>query len=143
MSSAYLLPQVSRRGHRFTDKFILITVALERLAYYSIVGNISQYLSDKFFWYPENANSFGLITTGVTFGIGLLAGWLSDTLGRRFYHIIGGYVLYLVGLTVITVSTQFANKNYSWSIILGLLVYSLGAGVVRINMSPFGGDQVT
>lgn len=157
---------------------ILVAEGLERLAFYSLAGNLLFFLtSSPLCWESYLATVAQLILTGCMFIIGLFAGWISDSYLGRYYTIIAGYILYVIGYAYLPFMGYFLKTNYtmapaitregtvceskldnppltcsdkidigdaqcSMSIFLFLVLVGLGAGIVRTNLAPFGGDQV-
>lgn len=139
----------SHRAHRHAAKLLLLAEGLERFAYFSLLGNLTLFLqNERLKWSPSDANNAALFTSGVAFLIGFFAGWLSDAFGRRSYHIIGGYAVYLIGLAVMTALAYHTDvskdaKLSSFQYVLwGLLLSAVGTGIISTNVAPFGGDQV-
>lgn len=155
---------------------ILVAEGLERLAFYSLFGNLLYFLTTgPLCWSTPLATAAQLMSNGLVYAVGFLAGWLSDTQFGRYFTIILGYSLYIIGYSVLPVLGHFVplhsmnqsfnvhegtsctqsakhfiplcyetDRSYSCSTVLfaSLSLISLGAGIVRTNLAPFGGDQV-
>lgn len=158
---------------------ILVAEAFERLACYSVTGNLVFFLSKQpLCWNNYMAATAVLVFTAIMYITGLFGGWISDSYLGRYTTIIVGYVIYGIGyvyLPILTYSSQDSFKpqlsglregtpcNSTWKsdhvplfcsseaggafnctvpIFLSLILIGIGAGVVRTNLAPFGGDQV-
>lgn len=159
---------------------ILLSEAFERLACYSVAGNLVFFLSkEPLCWASPLATATELIFTAVMYIIGLFAGWVSDSYFGRYATINSGFLIYLLGYAFLPVLTQYTqntinptevaiisegtpcNSSWSWktpffcdvsydkddaqcslSLYISLILIAIGAGVVRTNLAPFGGDQV-
>lgn len=74
---------------------ILILVLLERIAYYSLTGNLYLFLvANKFHWLYYNAIGALLLFTGISYLASLLGGWLSDAYFGRFKTIGFAFILF-------------------------------------------------
>ncbi len=138
---------------------ILLTVLLERVAYYSLLGNLVVYLNSVLDWSPNNTVILTLIFTGITWLSCFIGGILGDAYFGRFGTIIIGLCCYLVGFICLPFITFIANpadkKDHNDDEAIGrkpfvviwlcfaLLLVSLGEGCFKANMSPFGADQLS
>ncbi|XP_067928098.1 solute carrier family 15 member 4-like [Watersipora subatra] len=150
---------------------IYLAVTLERLAWYSVIVNLAMFLiKSPLCWPSYFAMSTQLATTGVMYIVGLLGGWLSDSYFGHYSMIVTGYIIYFLGYTLFFSATFFIPPSDSWSfegmvcnktdsgilisspdirdrtissiIFSSLMIIGLGAGLVRTNLIPFGGDQI-
>lgn len=156
---------------------ILIAEGLERIAWYSLIVNLIIFLvKPPLCFASTSATVVQLTTTSVMYVIGLLGGWISDSYVGRYPTIIAGYVIYIIGYSLLLCATYYLPASSTWTyegmlcdqqpsnitnhafcsaegyhqdyacsavIFTALIVVALGAGVVRTNMAPFGGDQVS
>lgn len=161
---------------------ILIAEALERLAWYSLIVNLIILLGKPPLCFESyTAATAQLTATSVSYGVGLLAGWASDSYFGDYPTIIAGYVIYVLGYTLLLVVVYYMPVYNVWTfeedlctrdrffnatatlpdsggfcsvtaiddnscattIYSALIVIAFGAGIVRTNMAPFGGDQVS
>lgn len=163
---------------------ILLTVALERLAFYSLTGNLVLFLnSDPFGWRSYNALYCTFIFLGISYVLSFLGGIIADTLLGKFKTLLLAFVIYLVGYVFLPVVT-FEEKNKLLNstelglpnicgrdndekkgdkmsmisdassklslieencagLIFGILtIISVGSGIFRSVIAPFGADQV-
>jgi len=162
---------------------LLLAECLERIACYSFVGNLMFFLTKSpLCWDISLASSAVLVFNGVMWVTGLLAGLVSDAFLGRFYTIIIGYVIYVIGYVYLPYLSFYTDKHSNpgnnpevdpsghsatacdsqqfmnslpWfcshltsctcdiSMFAFLVIIALGAGIVRTNLAPFGGDQVS
>lgn len=160
---------------------ILLTVALERLAFYSLTGNLVLFLnSDPFVWRSYNALYCTFVFLGISYVLSFMGGIIADTLLGKFKTLLLAFVIYLVGYVFLPVITYEEEKNdnktelllpdicgrdsdngdkmYTISdansklslidencagLIFGILtIISVGSGIFRSVIAPFGADQV-
>ncbi|XP_067125178.1 solute carrier family 15 member 4-like [Centruroides vittatus] len=160
----------NRTGTNYSDKFrryassscILLTVSLERIAFYSLAGNLFLFLYQKpFEWLYYNAMNALYVLTGVTYISSFFGGWLADSFLGRFWTIVIALVLYTASYGVLTklaysnnttgisnvcVVTSYPNPSdqepCTWLIYLILVIIGIATGTVKANIAPFGADQV-
>lgn len=148
-------PSPSRRpgGERpnFVMFCVLTSVVLERLAYYSLVGNLAIYLTTFLLWSPPETVATTLVFTGMTWISCFIGGMLGDAYFGRRNTIVVGLIGYFFGFLCMPFISSVVNENdvneggrsqgiAIW-FILALLFVSLGEGCFKSNMSPFGADQ--
>lgn len=164
---------------------ILLTVALERLAFYSLTGNLVLFLnSDPFGWRSYNALYCTFIFLGISYVLSFMGGIIADTLLGKFKTLLLAFLIYLVGYVFLPVVT-FEEKNKLLNstelglpnicgrdndekkgdkmsmlsdassklslieencagLIFGILtIISVGSGIFRSVIAPFGADQVS
>lgn len=94
---------------------ILLTVALERLAFYSLTGNLVLFLnSGPFNWRSYNALYCTFVFLGISYVLSFVGGIIADTLLGKFKTLLLSFVIYLVGyvfLPVITKGVEFISPN--------------------------------
>ena len=148
-----------RRGNKgrnstFVMVCIMAAVVLERLAYYSLLGNIVIFANTVLGWSPEAALAVNLTFTGCTWLTCLLGGYLGDVVFGRMNTIAIGLIIYFTGFLCLPfLSWVVANNgstdesadgraplNIVWFVI-ALSLISVGEGCFKSNMSPFGADQ--
>lgn len=77
---------------------ILLTVTFERIAFYSLVGNLVLFLNmDPLKWSMYSATNAYLFFTGLSYTTSLLGGWIADSYLGRFKTIVVFLVIYIVG----------------------------------------------
>lgn len=153
--------------HFLPGVLILILVLLERIAYYSLTGNLYLFLHEnKFHWLYYNAIGALLLFTGISYLSSLLGGWLSDAYFGRFKTIGFAFILFSLAYwflflitfenfcpnqwiniippyNVTTIDISLFNENCSWIVICILIFAAIGTGVVKANIAPFGAEQVS
>ncbi|CAF1488783.1 unnamed protein product [Adineta steineri] len=145
---------------------ILISAGLERLAFYSLAGNLVLFLtSDNIHWTPLHSVIASFIFLGTSYISALVFAWISDGKLGRAKTIIIGFILYIIGYVFISLfsdNDQYklysifcgtANSTTSETIeffqeeclpqVLSTLVFTaIGVGAVQANMAVFGAEQV-
>ncbi|CAL1275609.1 unnamed protein product [Larinioides sclopetarius] len=165
VSSLYGSTTVNKYKQLLSGIAVLIFVLLERIAYYSLTGNLYLFLNQSdFHWMYYNAISALLIFTGTSYLASLFGGWLSDAYLGRFKTIALAFIIYSVAywflpfmIGVCDICTEcpipiinstsvhdvpLFSENCSWTIMLVLIVVALGTGTVKANITPFGAEQV-
>ncbi|CAF1102360.1 unnamed protein product [Rotaria sp. Silwood1] len=145
---------------------ILLSAGLERLAFYSLAGNLILFLtSDNIHWTPIHSVTASFIFLGTSYISALVFAWISDGKLGRAKTIIIGFILYIIGYVFISLfsdkdkfklySTFCGKINFTSSIkteffeeqcipqILSTLVFTaIGVGAVQANMAVFGAEQI-
>ena len=148
-------PSSSRRpgGDRpnFVMFCVLTSVVLERLAYYSLLGNLSIYLTTVLLWSPSGTVATTLVFTGMTWISCFIGGMLGDAYFGRRNTILVGLIGYFFGFLCLPFISSIVKDHDPYHkgrltgidiwFILALLFVSLGEGCFKSNMSPFGADQ--
>lgn len=163
ISSSYA---VSKRRQLLAGVAILVFVLLERIAYYSLTGNLYLFLNQSdFHWMYYNAISGLLIFTGTSYLSSLFGGWLSDAYLGRFKTICLAFFLFTGAFWFLpympkvcnlcrncplpivdpTASSDFPlyDESCSGVIMIVLIVAAIGTGTVKANITPFGAEQVS
>ncbi|KAG8230864.1 hypothetical protein J437_LFUL011505, partial [Ladona fulva] len=154
-----LLPWDLRRS-RIAGGVILLTLTLERLAFYALVTNLLVFLTkgrpDYDSWSTDQAITAVLVFVGLSYFSALLGGWLSDALLGRFWAIFAGFSAYILGYALLA---ALANNSFTFlgcdrskisdnpspcvaHVYVILVTIGLGVGVVKANIPPFGAEQV-
>ncbi|XP_076346091.1 solute carrier family 15 member 4-like [Tachypleus tridentatus] len=154
--------------HLFSSLAVLLTVMLERIAFYSLAGNLFLFLNQNpYMWASYNSMNALFIFTGTTFVSSLFGGWLADAILGRFTAILVAFVTYLAAYSFLPVlalsknkvsdlfnrTNQISlspllvvpNKDYepcTWLIYLLLIIIGISNGIVKANIAPFGAEQV-
>jgi len=151
---------------------ILVAVALERLACFSLSGNLIVFLTKYPLCFSEQlATNLQIVFNIMVCGIGIFGGWISDSYISRYAIIIAGYIVYIIGYILLVIVSYLLPKEgggteavcqksvnslvplnladisaeyvpHCYAIIAALFIIPLAAGVVNTNLAPFGGDQV-
>ena len=146
----------TRSNSRFIMFCIITAVVLERLAYYSLLGNLVVYTSTVLRWDATATLALSLTFTGFTWLSCLLGGYFGDVVFGRRNTITMGLIVYFIGFMFLPFLTWIVDNGrqdadhdhrdgrqplYVIWFILALLLVSLGEGCFKSNMSPFGADQ--
>lgn len=159
-------------------------MALERLAFYSLTGNLVLFLnSDPFEWRSYNALYCTFVFLGISYVLSFMGGIIADTLLGKFKTLLLAFVIYLVGYVFLPVVTYEETRKIPNSTELGLpnicgvdndkkgdkmyrigdgssklslieencaglifgilTIISVGSGIFRSVIAPFGADQVS
>ncbi|KAL3856879.1 hypothetical protein ACJMK2_011587 [Sinanodonta woodiana] len=159
-------PRIKNR--KIAQATVLLTVALERFAFYSLSGNLVLFLTiPSLGWGSYNAINASLYFLGISFITCLFGGWLADAFTGRLRAILLAFAVYLVGYvlflllsdsnfyhgnrsTICSRNVSQTNKNgnslpdenCAWQVYITLTIIAVGTGVVKANLAPFGADQV-
>lgn len=83
---------------KFSQGTILVTVALERLAFYSLTGNLVLFLNKApYSWESYNTMNGLFFLFGIYCFFALIGGWVADTILGRYPTIVVGFLIYLTG----------------------------------------------
>lgn len=150
---------------------ILIVEACERIAFYSLLGNLVLFLNENpLHWNAYNASSLSFYFLGLSFITSLLGGLIADTLLGRFKGLLFSFLIYVIGyFFLLFVSAPIHNdgnqnifynfcpnqtrnssmhipglfdENCSIPIFFILTTAAVGIGFFKANIIPFGADQV-
>ncbi|GAB6030121.1 hypothetical protein CHUAL_005800 [Chamberlinius hualienensis] len=93
----------AKRRRKIAAAAILITLTLERLAFYSLVSNLYLFINgNPLDWMSYNAMAATYLFTGVAFFCALPGGWLADSFIGKFNAIIIGLVIFAFGYSALT-----------------------------------------
>ena len=139
---------------------VLIAVALERLAFYSISGNLILFLNGtNYLWSSADAMVASFFFLGISCLFYFIGGLIADMKCGRYRVICVGFFIYIIGYSLFPMfsylegewnsnttnfhcdSSDKENKCTGF-IYPALTVVAIGTGVVRANIAPFGADQV-
>ncbi|CAF4175102.1 unnamed protein product [Rotaria sp. Silwood2] len=145
---------------------ILVSAGLERLAFYSLAGNLILFLtSNNIHWTSIHSVTASFIFLGTSYISSLIFASISDGKLGRAKTIIIGFILYIIGYVFIALfsdndkfklySKFCGTVNFTSSItpeffeeqcipqILSTLVFTaIGVGAVQVNMAVFGAEQI-
>lgn len=144
------------QNRKLAKACVMITVILERTAYYGLVGNLA-YFANVFLQYtaPQSV-TVTLVFSGMTWLSCFIGGVFGDAVFGRFQTILSGLVCYVMGYLSLTYlghkSEDFPTDHATDEIgktpiyvawfVCSLFIISFGEGCFKANMSPFGADQV-
>lgn len=117
---------------------ILIVLTLERIAFYSVAGNMFLFLNQKpFLWMSYNAMTATLILTGVSYVCSIIGGWLADSVLGRYWTIFVGLIIYLGGYSVLPALAQSkrALPNMCHYSSVSELAWTPNATLEHLNLS--------
>ncbi|KAL4223586.1 hypothetical protein ACF0H5_017056 [Mactra antiquata] len=152
----------SNRLARFA---VLATVMFERLAFYSVSGNLILFLNGTHYdWSSYFAMDASFYFLGIACIFYFLGGILADIKFGRFRVMMVAFIVYLIGYVMFpllsmpdflldhpTLMSNFScsssSKDGSDSLCYALVFISLtiigaGTGLLRANIAPFGADQL-
>lgn len=98
---------------------VLATVALERLAFYSLTGNLVLFLNTyPFLWESYNALNASFFFFGITYFSSFFGGLVADTCLGRFKTLIVALLIYIAGYAFFPVISEeheeaYGNSSYS------------------------------
>ena len=140
-----------KRMHPKLVMFCFISaVVLERLAYYSLLGNLAIYVTTVLRWNADATLALTLLFTGLTWISCFLGGFLGDATYGRMNTIVIGLLFYFVGYLCLPFLSWVVHYDNGYSgtnplnvvwFVAALLLISFGEGCFKSNMSPFGADQ--
>lgn len=149
-------------GNKRQAKFsVLATVAFERLAFYSISGNLILFLNGTAHdWSAYSAIDATYYFLGIACIFYFLGGILADIKFGRFRVIIASFIIYLIGYTLFPIlakpidlshqngtqslcSSEDGGVSFCYALVfVSLTIIGAGTGMLRANIAPFGADQV-
>ncbi|XP_018009744.1 solute carrier family 15 member 4 [Hyalella azteca] len=157
---------------RIASNVVLVVLFLERLAYYALVSTFYLFLNRGPWGVDEGWDSLEalnavFILLGVSCISALMGGYASDAWIGRFWAIVSGMVLYILGyilLILITVdklpryictfnatapgldeeelSGDSVHAPCKAAVYVAVVVLGVGVGMVKANIGPFGAEQM-
>lgn len=86
------------RKLKFAEGAILVTITLERLAFYSLAGNLVLFLNKiPYEWKSFNSMYALLYFFGISYLMSFIGGLLADTLLGRFKTLLLSLLIYVIG----------------------------------------------
>lgn len=81
--------------------FVIVTEALERMAFYSLICNMVLFLNSKPLLWASYHAAFALFTlNGISYVTTVFGGWLADAVCGKYMTILGAFVVYIAGCSV-------------------------------------------
>ncbi|KAL5567612.1 hypothetical protein UlMin_024187 [Ulmus minor] len=134
--------------------FVTAVEFIERLTYFGLATNLIQYLTKIIHQDLETAAKNVNYWAGVTAVMPLVGGFLADAYTGRFTMILFSFIVYLMGLSLLTMS-QFipslkpcstilcnqSSKIHKMVFFLALYLISIGIGGLKPCLQSFGADQ--
>ena len=127
---------------------VLLTVVLERIAYYGILANLLLFLINETQF--NQSLSIGIVFgfTGLAWLMSTFGGIVGDSYSGRYNAVWGSLLVYIVGVGMIFSSALFSENHrtpkpyYHFLALFSLLLISIGEGAYKANVTAFGGDQL-
>ncbi|XP_020252413.1 protein NRT1/ PTR FAMILY 8.1-like isoform X1 [Asparagus officinalis] len=134
--------------------FILANECCERLAFYGLSTNLISYMVDIL--NQGNATASNNVTnwSGACYLTPLLGAFIADSYLGRFWTIASFMIIYIIGLTLLTMSASIKGLKPSCYdnechpsapqtavVFLALYLIALGTGGIKPCVSSFGADQ--
>lgn len=170
-SSTIILDQREKWKKKISCAAVLLTEILERVAFYSLAGNLVLFLNKSpFSWQSYSAGNAVFIFLGISHLASPIGGYIADSCLGRFWTISGSILIYIVGYAFMPLlakpdfTVTMCNVNWwhifspssseddvhvddhgkacGWLVYSVLVVIALASGGVKSNMAPFGADQV-
>ncbi|KAI9115498.1 hypothetical protein K1719_013817 [Acacia pycnantha] len=141
MANTLLCNQPSTpRGGWHAAIFIICVEFADRLAYYGLTANLMEYLTKVL--HQPNATGAKNVNTwvGVSSLLTLLGGFVADSYFGRFNTIVVSSIIYLLGMTWLTLSTSVLKNNSAYFFV-GLYILSVGEGGHRPCVQTFAANQ--
>ncbi|XP_026279499.1 solute carrier family 15 member 4-like isoform X2 [Frankliniella occidentalis] len=124
---------------------VLLALTLERLAYYALLANLLVFLSLGGNT-PKEAMTAVLVVGAIAHFSALGGGWLADGALGRYWTLILGLGLYVIGfamLTAVAGGILWSNTHASLpQLYIIFTCIGVAAGTVRANFPSFGAEQV-
>ena len=90
---------------------ILLSETFERIAFYSIVGNLVLFLNlNPLDWMSYDAANMLFIFMGISYASSVLGGWLADAYWGKFKTVIVFMCIYMIGYTMFPI-LAFNNSS--------------------------------
>ncbi|CAF2599209.1 unnamed protein product [Rotaria sp. Silwood2] len=162
-----ILPKTDTRTRfqrNLAVSLILISAGLERLAFYSLAGNLTFFLDSTIIkWRFPHTIIAPLIFLGTSYISALVFSWISDGRLGRAKTIMIGFTIYSIGyIFMILFANEHTHRNWCpkpnndtntetpdffhelcVKYILPTLIFTaIGVGAVQANMAVFGAEQV-
>ncbi|KAF3433622.1 hypothetical protein FNV43_RR24725 [Rhamnella rubrinervis] len=126
--------------------FIIALEFSERLSFFGIASNLITYLTKVIHQDLKTAAQNVNLWTGVTTVMPLIGGFLADSYTGRFTMVLISSLIYLTGLSLLTISHYVPTlkpprKIHEVVMFLGLYCISVGTGGHKPCLESFGADQ--
>ncbi|KAG6518172.1 protein NRT1/ PTR FAMILY 5.6-like [Zingiber officinale] len=149
------LPLRSSTGGWKASLFIIAIEFSERLSYFGLASNLILYLTKVLHEDMKTAAKNVNYWNGVTAMMPLVGGFIADAALGRFFTVISSSIIYITGLTLLTLSqlvprlkpcnaTACGSRSmglHEVVFFLGIYLISLGTGGHKPSLESFGADQ--
>ncbi|XP_062167639.1 protein NRT1/ PTR FAMILY 8.1-like [Alnus glutinosa] len=143
-----------KTGHWKACRFILGNECCERLAYYGMGTNLVNYLKQRLNQGNVTASNNVTNWSGTCYITPLIGAFLADAYLGRYWTIAGFSVIYVFGMTLLTLSASVhglepscdknschPTKAQTAVFFIALYLIALGTGGIKPCVSSFGADQ--
>lgn len=146
----HLPSQVPAQNSFFPLVCVLLTVVLERLVYYGIVGNLLIFLINETKFSQSISIGIVFIFTALSCLMSTVGGTVGDSYSGRYNAVWGSLLVYIVGVGMISSSACILDKKSDKEYrhlahvlcLVSLVIISTGEGAYKANVTAFGGDQL-
>lgn len=137
---------------------VLVSVALERLAFYSVSANLVLFLNGTApNWSAPDAMNAVFYFLGISCIFYFLGGVIADLKFGRFRIILFSFMIYMIGYAILPAIAAIkghsgknsfhcdsfgTNHSCMAFVYVALTIVGAGTGMLRANIAPFGADQV-
>lgn len=136
-----------KKTSKIAAKLVLVIEFLERLCYYSTLGNLLIFCFAFVGISKINSLLIVLVFIGASYFLSLAGCWISDSISGRYNMILASIVLYIVGSVGLSISSYY-EKQLVFDVKIATLIVSLvlvagGAAGIRSNISVFAAKQAS
>ncbi|KAM3389009.1 hypothetical protein ACQJBY_011255 [Aegilops geniculata] len=145
----------SNTGNWRACPYILANECCERLAYYGMSANLSNFMLDNMGMNKSDAANTVSNWTGTCYAAPLIGAFLADAYLGRFWTIASFVIIYVFGLGLLTVAASVKGlvptcmaegvcdptAGQTAAVFVGLYLVALGTGGIKPCVSSFGADQ--
>lgn len=144
----------AKTGNIRTCPYILANECCERLAYYGMSTNLVNYMKTRLSMLSTTAANSVTNWSGTCYIMPLLGAFVADAYLGRFYTIASFMIIYIFGLTLLTMSASVkglkpictngvcdASGSQKAAFFVSLYLIALGTGGIKPCVSSFGADQ--
>lgn len=125
---------------------IVLTVLLERTAYYGILANLVLFLNDELGLDQDITIVCLFLFTGMAWMMSTIGGLVGDSFLGRFHTIWSSLAIYIIGAILLYIEAHIHNyitaQSKYWLISVSCLFLSIGEGAFKANSSAFGAEQL-
>jgi solute carrier family 15 (peptide/histidine transporter), member 3/4 len=121
--------------------FILITEFCERLAYYGLSGSLIAFFVKKLDFDKVTASELNTLFTTLCYLTPLFGAYISDKYLGRYKTILGGSIIYAIGLFLCTYGAVPPNYEAGYFLPGLFLFVTIGSGCIKPCVVTLGADQ--